>query len=527
MMASDRGDRPARRAQADIGKQIEGTAMPAPFIDEVFTFTQPDATTIQLRGTGNQYTARFETLDGLPVVQDPVSGFYHLARLSPDGSRLRPGGIRPGALPLEIAKTIPWLSAVATAPKVATAAGGLERGTSRWERRRQERRAATKFLAANAGLHFAPPQRTTVGTYVGLTLLVEFPDVPAQISREEVEAFCNQPGYSGFGNAGSVRDYYLDVSGDRLDYSNIVAPWFTAKHERDYYTNEQVPQPVRARELIGEALEHLKSTGFDFSALTADEKEYVYALNVFYAGSRVNSWAKGLWPHSFHLDQPIELAPNLLAFDYQVTNMGHELTLGTFCHENGHMICDFPDLYDYGSESSGVGVFCLMCGGGAGSFEKNPAQVSAYLKNAAGWSGGLTPITPGSTITLDAEGNDFAILRKSATEYFLIENRLAGGRDAGLPGGGLAVWHVDEVGDNSNEQMTPSQHYECSLVQADGRTDLERRRNQGQAADLFHANGTSALDGKNPANRWWDGSPSGLKISGIGPIGQQISFNAA
>lgn len=29
------------------------------------------------------------------------------------------------------------------------------------------------------------------------------------------------------------------------------------------------------------------------------------------------------------------------------------------------MICDYPDLYDYGSGSNGVGNFCLMGGGGA------------------------------------------------------------------------------------------------------------------------------------------------------------------
>ena len=501
--------------------------MPAPFVDEVFTFIQPDATTIRLRGTGNQYAARFETLDGLPVVRDPVSGFYHLAQLSPDGRRLAPGGIRPGSVSMDVAKSIPWLNAAVEAPEVFAVASGLEQGTSRWERRRQERRAAIDLLAANPGLHFAPPQRTTVGTFVGLTLLVEFPDVPATISRDEVEAFCNQAGYSGFGNAGSVHDYYADVSAGRLDYSNVVAPWFTAKHDRDYYTNEKVAQPVRARELIDEAIAHFKLAGFDFSALTADDKHYVYALNVFYAGERVNGWAKGLWPHSFHLDRPVELAPGRLAFDYQVTNMGRELTLGTFCHENGHMICDFPDLYDYGSESFGLGVFCLMCGGGGGAFEKNPAQVGAYLKNAAGWGGGLTPIVPGITITLDAASNDFAILRKSSTEYFILENRVAQGRDAGLPGGGLAIWHVDEAGDNSNEQMTAAQHYECALVQADGRTDLERKRNQGQAADLFHAGGTSSLDGGNPANRWWDGSASGLTLSGIGAIGQQTSFTVA
>jgi hypothetical protein len=45
------------------------------------------------------------------------------------------------------------------------------------------------------------------------------------------------------------------------------------------------------------------------------------------------------------------------------------------------MICDFPDLYDYGSESRGVGHFCLMCYGGS---NVNPVQVCADLRAQAG-----------------------------------------------------------------------------------------------------------------------------------------------
>ena len=41
--------------------------------------------------------------------------------------------------------------------------------------------------------------------------------------------------------------------------------------------------------------------------------------------------------------------------DYQITDMGNRLTLGTFCHENGHMVCDFPDLYPY-TAGKGLGA---------------------------------------------------------------------------------------------------------------------------------------------------------------------------
>lgn len=37
---------------------------------------------------------------------------------------------------------------------------------------------------------------------------------------------------------------------------------------------------------------------------------------------------------------------------------------------------------------------------------------------------------------------------RNATEYFLIENRFRSGRDSALPASGLAVWHIDESGNN-------------------------------------------------------------------------------
>ena len=45
--------------------------MPQPFINEQFTFTQPDGTEFEVVGTGNQFDAVFETPDGLHRGQGP------------------------------------------------------------------------------------------------------------------------------------------------------------------------------------------------------------------------------------------------------------------------------------------------------------------------------------------------------------------------------------------------------------------------------------------------------------------------
>ena len=497
--------------------------MSTPFFNEEFTFTNPDGSTIQVRGWGNQYYAVFETLDGFTVVQDPETGFYRYAQLSDDKNDLvttdaKVGEVDPQSLGLRPHIRIRQKSA----KQKALSASMLQGEPSRWQGRRQQKKAQLREIVPTTKAEALPLSTVTVGNYVGLCILIQFPDVSGTIPQQEVSNFCNLSGYSGYGNNGSVRDYFYDNSRGKLTYTNAVTQYYTAAHNRSYYTDETISFGTRARELIVEALNYLKSHAFNFSQLSSDSNGFVYALNVFYAGPTVNNWAKGLWPHSWGLASPFDAGGGKKFSDYQITNIGSELTLRTFCHENGHMICDFPDLYDYGYESVGVGNYCLMCYGGN---NKNPVQVCAYLKNEAGWSTNVTTITPGITAHLSAVNNEFYVFAKNTTEYFIIENRQKTGRDTFLPDAGLAIWHVDELGSNDNEQMTSSKHYECSLEQADNRFDLEKNKNGGDSDDLFGSPyNTQFSDSTSPSSKWWDGSNSGLNITQISASAATMTF---
>lgn len=496
--------------------------MPYPFYNKEFEFTQPDGTQMKLRGWGNQNHAVFETLDGYTVVKDPVTGYYQYAKLSADRSFLEPTGVKVGITnPTEGIEKHIRISKDAARER-ALAASNWTDAKTRWKERREKTRAAKRMAVMSRGVLAAPPREETKGDYVGLCILVQFPDVPGTILKSEVEDFCNKQGYTGFGNSGSVHDYFFDVSGGRLKYTIIVTPYYTAKNPRAYYTDPNVPCGTRARELILEALKDFKARGFDFSNLSADNEGFVYAMNVFYAGPVANNWNEGLWPHSSSLNSPVDVGNGRKVNDYQITNMGSELTLGTFCHENGHMICNFPDLYDYGYQSYGVGNYCLMAFGGAD--EKNPVQIGAYLKKAAGWANQVTPLKDG-VYNARAETNEFFITVKNPTEYYLIECRQRENRDKSLPSAGLAVWHVDELGDNEYEDMTKDKHYECSIIQADNLFDLEHHINTGDERDLFNKiNGPKFGDSTKPDSRWWDGTSSGLEIIDIGDAGKEVTF---
>jgi len=72
------------------------------------------------------------------------------------------------------------------------------------------------------GARFAPPDHTTTGNYVGITVLVDFYDDVGTMTLQQIDDFCNKTGYNGFGNDGSVHDYFWDNSDHRLNYTNIV-----------------------------------------------------------------------------------------------------------------------------------------------------------------------------------------------------------------------------------------------------------------------------------------------------------------
>jgi len=504
--------------------------MSTPFFGKPFSFTQPDGSKLELRGWGDQNYAVFETLDGYTVTRNPATGFYELAELTDDHMALQP---LPGARSLPDGGRSQVSRGVRVAAESARASGregALRLGGRRCDERRQQRREhkrALRAMAAAGGPLRAPPERTTTGDYVGLCLLIEFSDVPADVPRDEVERFCNQIGYNGFGNNGSVHDYFFAQSIGRCRYTNIVAPYYRAKRPKSYYTDRTITMGQRARELIREALDHHKARGFDFSALTADGEGMVYAMNVYYTGPVLNNWREGLWPHAWMMGTPVPLAPGKSAFDYQFTAMGSAPQLGTFCHENGHMLCDYPDLYYYGGESGGVGYFCLMCAGNNAD-EKNPVGISAYLKRLSGWAESVLPLEHGRTLTLAAGTNQMAMLAKNDDEYFLIENRHKAGRDAALPGGGLAIWHVDEQGNNSNEAMSSAKHYELSLEQADGLFQLERRRDAlGDATDLYAGAAARFADDTTPSSKWWDGTPSHLSIEQVSPSAASMSLRCS
>lgn len=505
------------------------------------TYRQPDGGTCTVLLWGDEDYADEETPDGWRIVQDPFTRFWCYARLSADGLRLESTG-------MAVAAGDPATLGVARHLRIARderlRLHRLNQRARHCDPRGRPLPAGIDGLDAAAdSIVAAPPSAPTTGSRRGLTLLLRFPDLPGDvtISQAQVDAYCNQEsGYTGFGNNGSVRTFFQEVSGGRLTYTNQVAAYVTAAHSRDYYTDETIPFGTQAVALITEALSALEASGFDFRTVDADGNGVIDALNCFYAGDTVNAWSKGLWPHASSMTW-VSAATGVRTGRYQISDMGTSLSLGTFCHENGHMLCNFPDVYDYGYDSTGgAGSYCLMNSGGHGT---NPCPPCGYLRYKAGW-GTVTTITAATNTlaSLTAQGgslllNQFLLYARSGSEYYLVENRWKSGRDAGLPTGGIAIWHVDQAGNKDDQRyahQASHQNYEVALIQADNLREHERNLGSN-AGDLYYSgnaaagyagafNDTSDVSAYDNNAHWWDGTSSGLRLSGFSTRGNTMSL---
>lgn len=510
-------------------------ALAAPYNGETFTYSQPGGATFQVRLWGDEFFAYQETLDGYLVIRDDVSGFFCYARVTPDGTDIVSTGIRVGArVPPRLARKQRLRSGAA------------------FEKSRRLRgllRCDEKGRSIETPTTKAPPGSTTTGTRIGLVLLASFPDrqEDVTITRAQVDAYCNDDDYTDFGNATSVKGYFSEQSDGTLTYNLTVAAYFTATNNRAYYMDPNISYGTRARELIKEGLAVLDAEGFDFSQCDANSDSVIDGVNCFYAGARTNSWAEGLWPHKSSTSWSGFTSHGLATgFQYQITDLPNDLKLGTFCHENGHMLCGFPDLYSYDGNAARISSFSLMASSGS----SHPVNVDPYLKLHAGWAD-IVDIDSSShqLCAVQEDRNYFYRYRNpdDSQEYFLFEVRNnsgyegpTGGASGSVnPSAGLVVYHALETGRNTsssiftannptNDYSTP---YELLVVEANPSAAVTPWYDDPTPGsdDAFHAGGSNELsDSTSPALKFWDstgrGSNSACHVHSVSAISTSMTF---
>ncbi|HOV27036.1 MAG TPA: M6 family metalloprotease domain-containing protein [Pseudobacteroides sp.] len=375
------------------------------------------------------------------------------------------------------------------------------------------------FVQCYASINFRGEQDTSIVT--GLTILIDFSDCPWEVSKEEMNDLINKEGYTGFNNNGSMRDYFFDISEGKLLYTNDVFGYYRAQKPKSHYNDTTAKG--RDKELVNEALKFMKENGYDFTNLTVNNNKMVIAVNVLYAGEPGTEWGKGLWPHQGEIEK--FYCGDIYISRYQISNIDASPTIGTLVHENCHLVCGYPDLYDYGHDSNGVGRYCIM----GNNHETNPQPPNAFLRSVVSGWGSVTQLNglPDKTkVTIKSNSSDvYAYYGPNANEFFIIESVVKKGRWSEVPDEGLVIWHIDINGSNDNQEMTSEKHYKVSLEQADGLYELEKNINEGGEGDLFHYGYKDRFDSNTiPNSNWWNNENSGFAISDISAVGDTMTF---
>jgi len=467
----------------------------------------------QLRIFGDEFYARYEILDGYTVVYDSDQGSYCYALLA--AGRFLSSGIPackppPAGLQRHLRED----------PAVRNEKFELNYNLFR-PRETEADSSASRTLGPDGGL--LSGRKLHHGTVRGLTIIVEFDDVTTSITRDAVDAMFNSPSYSVNGNYCSVNEYFKIVSSGKLDYVNVVVGPIKLSKRRSHYISN-----LMVKEVLDIAIADF---GIDLSDFDSRDEGIVDAINILYAGD--SQYNGNLWPHNSVARHQYG---STRSHYYQLTGLGShtvDLRIGTICHENGHLLCRFPDMYDYGKrdgdfeKSQGIGRYCLMGSGNHLNERRSPSPVCAYLRELAGWVDEVVILDSpkGHSLPHGAYNKAWKSPTTLPNEYFMIENRTRMGLDTHLPSSGLAIYHCDTLGSNEWQDGTRNQHYQCALLQADGHLDLENNRNAGDATDLFsEITGVAVSDNTTPSSRMWNGTDSGLLISEVGAAGQDIPF---
>lgn len=359
-----------------------------------------------------------------------------------------------------------------------------------------------------------------------LVVLVDFPD---QEMNTPVTHFQDLFFSEGKIATGSVREYYKEVTNGKINIKgDVIGPVRLPQAITTYaHNNSGMGNALpNARTMARDAALALPS-GIDLALYDNDHDGYVDAFIIIHAGTgaEMTNNASQIWSHKWLIDGDPYTPAGSSTKLYGYLTVPEDCKLGVCAHELGHLLFGFPDLYDTTYKSEGIGNWCLMSGGSWNNNGDTPAHPCAWCKANQGWVSVVVPNENLKELSIGDVKTDFKVLKLwkngvPENEYFLIENRQKEKFDKFLSGSGLLIWHIDEaMDDNSN-----AKHYKVGLMQADGRSDLEKNRNPGDNGDPYPGSAKNTGFGKTtiPGSTSYGGLDTGIQISDIQLVGKNV-----
>ena len=444
--------------------------------------SQSDGTTIKVSQAGDEHLHYYITEDNVPLYKAADNRYCYLTI---ESGKLHNSGVLAHESAARSAKELQVMNTIHDLAPIARQMAA-------------KKRSAAKRCVRPDRLPSKDDISVFKGSKKALVILAAFSDKSFSKGDNAIVKFydevLNQEGYSQNGAAGSVHDYFKDMSRGEFDLTfDIVGPVKVSK-SATYYGG---PSPIMGGtdhigEFITEAIKKAdEKCDIDWKKYDWDDDGEVEQVFVLYAGyGQATGGPTGtIWPNAWTLDEALQnsdgnggfsidgvfinqyACSNELYLDSGTVPMG----LGVFCHEFSHCM-GLPDMYDtnYGSTPT-MGDWDLLAGGsynGPQGIGWCPAGWTSYERAYAGWLE-LTElkagdIIKGMTSLEEADGKAYVIYNDNhKDEYYLLENHKGMGWDKYTPENGLLIIHVDYDKDlfdnnivNSKGEFTPAEGYD-------------------------------------------------------------------
>ena len=312
-------------------------------------------------------------------------------------------------------------------------------------------------------------------TYRQLVVLITFLDTDFSVDDPVAYylSLLNEPGFNeGYGQ-GSVADYFRDQSEGRFNLQfDVYGPFQVNQNAKK---DEKLNYGVSAMEDAIMSL--ISTTDIDYSLYDWNGDGHVNQVLFIAAGPCGNQIPGHIWPNTgvfgtFGTSRRATFDMSSITCEMWAdsTSCG----IGTICHEFSHCL-GLPDIYPTVKDDfSVVDEWDLMDGGNYTNKGWCPPNYSATSKMLMGWAQPIELTEPATITGMKpvSEGGETYIIRNSGNEneFYILENRRRTKWDYGLPGEGLAIFHVDYDRDlwSSNKVNNDKTHYRYDLFHADG-----------------------------------------------------------
>ena len=322
--------------------------------------------------------------------------------------------------------------------------------------------------------------------YRQLVILVAFKGDSTYFNRENpretYNRMLNEGGYNERDGKGCMADYFRDQSNGLLNLQFDVYGPYAINQKAQPYDNPTDKTHNYGTQAMIDATQMMidENPELDFSVYDWNGNGYVNQVIYVFAGFSGNTGVSSygyLWPNTSSfatITTPcgVRISNYTASAECWPTKDKASCGIGTICHEFTHSL-GLPDIYPTGgNDYSVVDEWDLMDGGNFTNYGWCPPNYSPFEKMLLGW---LTPFELSAATTITGmkcveDGGDVYMIRHTENECYLLENRQWKGWDAGVPGKGLVIYHVNYDArrwtNNIVNTVDGSPNY--SVVHADG-----------------------------------------------------------